>query len=60
MTNRFLLLYEPTRLNAEIACQSVAEVEATVLMVTHSIIEAVYLGDCVWIFQKHQVEYAGI
>jgi NitT/TauT family transport system ATP-binding protein len=28
------------------------EVQATVLMVTHSIIEAVYLGDCVWIFSK--------
>lgn len=53
MDEPFSALDEPTRLDMQKLLVNLwAEVEATVLMVTHSIIEAVYLGDCVWIFSK--------
>lgn len=53
MDEPFSALDEPTRLDMQkLLIDLWAEVEATVLMVTHSIIEAVYLGDCVWIFSK--------
>jgi NitT/TauT family transport system ATP-binding protein len=53
MDEPFSALDEPTRLEMQkLLIDLWAEVEATVLMVTHSIIEAVYLGDCVWIFSS--------
>jgi NitT/TauT family transport system ATP-binding protein len=53
MDEPFSALDEPTRLDMQkLLIDLWNEVEATVLMVTHSIIEAVYLGDCVWIFSK--------
>jgi ABC-type nitrate/sulfonate/bicarbonate transport system ATPase subunit len=51
MDEPFSALDEPTRLAMqELILQLWAEVEATVFMVTHSVSEAVYLGDRVWIF----------
>jgi len=53
MDEPFSALDEPTRLEMQrLLIELWVEVEATVLMITHSIIEAVYLGDCVWIFSK--------
>jgi NitT/TauT family transport system ATP-binding protein len=53
MDEPFSALDEPTRLEMELLLVDLwVEVEATVLLVTHSIIEAVYLGDCVWIFSQ--------
>jgi NitT/TauT family transport system ATP-binding protein len=51
MDEPFSALDEPTRLEMQrLLVDLWAEVEATILMVTHSIIEAVYLGDTVWIY----------
>ncbi len=51
MDEPFSALDEPTRMEMQqLITRLWAEVEATVLMVTHSIAEAVYLGDRVWIF----------
>lgn len=51
MDEPFSALDEPTRLEMQrLLVELWAEVEATVFMVTHSITEAVYLGDTVWIF----------
>jgi NitT/TauT family transport system ATP-binding protein len=53
MDEPFSALDEPTRLEMQkLLVDLWVEVEATVLMVTHSIIEAVYLGDCLWIFSN--------
>jgi len=53
MDEPFSALDEPTRLEMQrLLVDLWAEVEATVLMVTHSITEAVYLGDCCWIFSQ--------
>jgi NitT/TauT family transport system ATP-binding protein len=53
MDEPFSALDEPTRLEMQLLLvQLWVEVEATVLMVTHSITEAVYLGDCLWIFSQ--------
>jgi len=51
MDEPFSALDEPTRLEMQrLVTDLWEEVEATVLLVTHSIIEAVYLGDRVWLF----------
>ena len=51
MDEPFSALDEPTRLEMQrLVVDLWDEVEATVLLVTHSIIEAVYLGDRVWLF----------
>lgn len=53
MDEPFSALDEPTRLEMQrLLVELWTEVEATVFMVTHSITEAVYLGDCVWIFSR--------
>jgi len=53
MDEPFSALDEPTRLEMQqLITRLWAEVEATVLMVTHSIAEAVYLGDRVWVFSQ--------
>ena len=52
MDEPFSALDEPTRIDMQrLLLDLWHEVEATVFMVTHSIAEAVYLGDRVWIFQ---------
>ncbi|MBP1643816.1 MAG: tauB [Acidobacteria bacterium] len=51
MDEPFSALDEPTRLEMqELILELWREVEATVFLVTHSIAEAVYLGDRIWIF----------
>ncbi|MCX7013655.1 MAG: ABC transporter ATP-binding protein [Candidatus Sumerlaeota bacterium] len=51
MDEPFSALDEPTRIEMQrLIVDLWAEVQATVLLVTHSIVEAVYLGDRVWIF----------
>ena len=51
MDEPFSALDEPTRIDMQQLIVALwTEVQATVLIVTHSIIEAVYLGDRVWIF----------
>jgi ABC-type nitrate/sulfonate/bicarbonate transport system ATPase subunit len=51
MDEPFSALDEPTRLEMQkLILDLWHEVEATVFLVTHSIAEAVYLGDRVWIF----------
>ena len=51
MDEPFSALDEPTRLEMQRLVLGLwREVEATVFLVSHSIIEAVYLGDRVWIF----------
>ena len=51
MDEPFSALDEPTRLEMQaLLVELWAEVQATVFIVTHSIAEAVYLGDRVWIF----------
>jgi NitT/TauT family transport system ATP-binding protein len=51
MDEPFSALDEPTRLEMQRMLMDLwLEVEATVLMVTHSIAEAVFLGDRVWLF----------
>jgi NitT/TauT family transport system ATP-binding protein len=53
MDEPFSALDEPTRIEMQrLIVDLWAEVQATVLLVTHSITEAVYLGDRVWIFSK--------
>ena len=50
MDEPFSALDEPTRLEMQRLIMDLwHEVEATVLIVTHSIAEAVYLGDRVWV-----------
>lgn len=51
MDEPFSALDEPTRLEMQaLILELWREIEATVFLVTHSIAEAVYLGDRVWIF----------
>jgi len=51
MDEPFSALDEPTRLDMQALILTLwAEIEATVLIVTHSVTEAIYLGDRVWIF----------
>ena len=51
MDEPFSALDEPTRIDMQRLIMDLwHEVQATVLIVTHSIVEAVYLGDRVWIF----------
>jgi NitT/TauT family transport system ATP-binding protein len=51
MDEPFSALDEPTRLEMqELILELWQEIEATVFLVTHSIAEAVYLGDRIWIF----------
>jgi NitT/TauT family transport system ATP-binding protein len=51
MDEPFSALDEPTRLDMQaLILELWQEIEATVFLVTHSIAEAVYLGDRVWIF----------
>jgi NitT/TauT family transport system ATP-binding protein len=51
MDEPFSALDEPTRLDMQaLILELWREIEATVFLVTHSIAEAVYLGDRVWIF----------
>lgn len=53
MDEPFSALDEPTRIEMQkLVVDLWAEVQATVFIVTHSIIEAVYLGDRVWLFSK--------
>jgi NitT/TauT family transport system ATP-binding protein len=51
MDEPFSALDEPTRLDMQgLILKLWEEIEATVIIVTHSVTEAVYLGDRVWIF----------
>ncbi|MCX7049983.1 MAG: ABC transporter ATP-binding protein [Candidatus Sumerlaeota bacterium] len=51
MDEPFSALDEPTRIEMQrLIVDLWVEVEATVLIVTHSLVEAAYLGDRVWIF----------
>jgi NitT/TauT family transport system ATP-binding protein len=51
MDEPFSALDEPTRLEMQrLIMELWHEVQATVFLVTHSLIEAVYLGDRVWVF----------
>jgi len=53
MDEPFSALDEPTRLEMQrLIAELWREVEATVFLVTHSITEAVYLGDRIWLFSK--------
>jgi len=53
MDEPFSALDEPTRLEMQrLLVDLWTEVNATVLLVTHSITEAVYIGDRVWIFSR--------
>jgi NitT/TauT family transport system ATP-binding protein len=53
MDEPFSALDEPTRLDMQSLIVDLwTEVEATVFMVTHSIGEAVYLGDRIWLFSR--------
>jgi NitT/TauT family transport system ATP-binding protein len=53
MDEPFSALDEPTRIEMQkLVVDLWAEVQATVFIITHSIIEAVYLGDRVWVFSK--------
>lgn len=53
MDEPFSALDEPTRLEMQrLLVDLWTEVQATVLIVTHSITEAVYIGDRVWIFSQ--------
>ena len=51
MDEPFSALDEPTRLDMQgLILKLWEEIEATVMIITHSITEAVYLGDRVWLF----------
>src|SRR5262249_23090501 len=51
MDEPFSALDEPTRIEMQRLIMDIwHEVETTVFLVTHSLIEAVYLGDRVWVF----------
>jgi NitT/TauT family transport system ATP-binding protein len=53
MDEPFSALDEPTRMEMQRLLVDIwVQIEATVFLVTHSITEAVYLGDRVWIFTK--------
>ncbi len=53
MDEPFSALDEPTRMEMQrLLVDLWVEIEATVFLVTHSITEAVYLGDRVWIFTQ--------
>ncbi|HLC15989.1 MAG TPA: ABC transporter ATP-binding protein [Thermodesulfovibrionia bacterium] len=54
MDEPFSALDEPTRIDMQrLIVDLWDEIEATIFLVTHSISEAVYLGDRVWIFAKN-------
>jgi ABC-type nitrate/sulfonate/bicarbonate transport system ATPase subunit len=54
MDEPFSALDEPTRIDMQrLIVDLWEEIEATIFLVTHSIAEAVYLGDRVWIFGKN-------
>ncbi len=53
MDEPFSALDEPTRLEMQdLIVELWREIDATVFMVTHSVAEAVYLGDRVWVFSQ--------
>ena len=53
MDEPFSALDEPTRLEMQdLIVELWQEIDATVVMVTHSVEEAVYLGDRVWVFSN--------
>jgi ABC-type nitrate/sulfonate/bicarbonate transport system ATPase subunit len=53
MDEPFSALDEPTRLDMQALILALwEEIEATVIIVTHSVAEAVYLGDRVWVFTR--------
>ncbi|HBE74192.1 MAG TPA: nitrate ABC transporter ATP-binding protein, partial [candidate division Zixibacteria bacterium] len=53
MDEPFSALDEPTRLEMQrLLVDLWTEVHATVILVTHSITEAVYIGDRIWLFSK--------
>ena len=53
MDEPFSALDEPTRLEMQLLLVDLwNKIEATIILVTHSIVEAVYLGDSVWLFSK--------
>ncbi len=53
MDEPFSALDEPTRLLMQnLILELWREVEATVFIISHSIAEAVYLGDRIWVFSK--------
>ena len=55
MDEPFSALDEPTRYDMQrLIMELWHEVEATVIIVTHSIAEAVYLGDQVWIMRARR------
>jgi NitT/TauT family transport system ATP-binding protein len=54
MDEPFSALDEPTRIEMQrLTTELWHELEATVLLITHSLTEAVYLGDRVWIMSKN-------
>ena len=53
MDEPFSALDEPTRLDMQrLLVELWVEIEATVFVVTHSLVEAVYFGDRVWVFSR--------
>ena len=54
MDEPFSALDEPTRLEMQrLLVELWVEIEATVFIVTHSLVEAVYFGDRVWVFRRN-------
>ncbi len=54
MDEPFSALDEPTRQEMQrLLVELWVEIEATVFIVTHSLVEAVYFGDRVWVFRRH-------
>jgi ABC-type nitrate/sulfonate/bicarbonate transport system ATPase subunit len=54
MDEPFSALDEPTRLEMQrLLVDLWQEIEATVFIVTHSLVEAVYFGDRVWVFRRN-------
>lgn len=53
MDEPFSALDEPTRLEMqELIVELWQHLQATVFMVTHSVVEATYLGDRIWLFTR--------